>query len=192
VTQRQRLQPIAPILGGFLSGVVLFFVGRALEHHFAFNAAICNTFNSTTAGCAGNTFLYDMGGVVEYLGIFLGIAGILAGLGLSVSARNQTRPAAGRPASDAASSPSAPLTAGQIPAPGTARTGSRPTVTRPSSPSAMSHPPAAGLSTQPGPTGPASSSSSSSSAVPAAWTSTPSPSAPPLPEQSDKPLQSGT
>jgi len=130
VTQRQRLQPIVPIIAGIIAGFALFFIGKAMKDHFELNAAICNTFNGTSAGCAGNEFAFDMGGVVEYLGIFLAAAGLLGGLALAVS-RSQPRPAAGtRPVSSAAPAP-------------------QPRV---------SHPPAPGVPARPAPTGPGSPS----------------------------------
>jgi len=175
VTQGQRLQPIGPIVAGIVIGIVLFLVGKAVKDHFAFNAALCNAFNGTTAGCAGNTFAYDMGGIVEDLGIFVGIAGILAGLGLSVSARSKTAPAAGtRPASAAVPPRGASPVGGQSPASGAGPAGSRP--------------PAAGVVTGPAPTGQAAASSS---AVPASWIASASASPPP-PEQSAEPLWSAT
>jgi hypothetical protein len=117
VRQGQRLQPVAPVVAGIAFGLALFFVGKAVKDHFAVNAAICNTFNGTTARCAGDEFAYDMGGVVQYLAVLLGIVGILGGFGLSVS-RKQMRPPVARtsPPSGVSHAPTAGLPARPGPA----------------------------------------------------------------------------
>jgi hypothetical protein len=173
VTQAQRLQVIGSVVVGIVIGLAVFFIGRAVKDHFAFNAAVCNTFNGTTAGCAGNEFAYQIGGIVQYLGIFLGIGGILAGLALSM-AHNRTQPAAGTR-----------LTAGQAPAAG-APNASKPMAAAPPQPR-VSHPPAAGGPASQAPAGPGPSS-----AVPAAWISTAPAPSPALPGQPAEPAAPAT
>jgi hypothetical protein len=169
VTQAQRLQVIGFAAVGIVIGLVVFLIGRAVKDHFAFNAALCNTFNGTTARCAGNEFAYQIGGVVQYLGILVGIGGILAGLALSL-AHNRTQPAAGTR-----------LTTGQMPGAG-APTAPKPTAAQASAQPQVSNPPAAGAPASRAPAGP-----ESSSAVPAGWISGPPAPAPALPGQPPEP-----